>query len=481
MDTLPTVADHPPMPMTLDELLERGRSRIERLSPREAYRAALGGALIVDIRSDADREHTGVVPGSVHVPRTVLEWRLAPDSRWRNPHVAARPAAAADLRPRLLVDPRGGDARRARLARAGDVVGGIEAWLAEGLPTMPATRRRVPPALAGMDPPDRVTDRSAARSRRLPTSPLTLRRAGRTLAAMSGYDEQLVSFERRLRELELELADLRRTRPAPAAATATVERPPPRGLRRAASAARAGQEAPLPPPRAFELPPEREPFDLSRLLGARTLAFTGGLVSLLGIVFFFALAVQRGWIGPVARVSLGALASAAMLGAGWWLRRRFGETLASTAAAGVGVAGAYATLLAAAARYELIAEPVALVLAAGIAAACDRDRARLARPAARGPRPRRRDPRAARGGRPRRRARDDRRGVRGADARGCDRRVAVPRLVSAARPRDRRRRRAGRRAAARRRRAARAQRSRSRPRSGRSCSRPGSSKRCGAG
>ena len=91
-------------------------------------------------------------------------------------------------------------------------------------------------------------------------------------------------------------------------------------------------------------------------------------MSLLGIVFFFALAVQRGWIGPVARVSLGAAASALMLGAGWWLRRRFGDTFAATAAAGVGIAGAYATLLAAAARYDLVSDPVALVLAAGIAA-----------------------------------------------------------------------------------------------------------------
>ena len=128
-------------------------------------------------------------------------------------------------------------------------------------------------------------------------------------------------------------------------------------------------EATLPPPRAFELPDEREPFDFAQLLGARTLAVTGGAVSLLGIVFLFALAVQRGWIGPVARVSLGVAASAAMLGAGWWLWRRFGESVAATAAAGVGIAGFYATLLAATARYDLVSHPVALVLAGGIAAA----------------------------------------------------------------------------------------------------------------
>ena len=194
---------------------------------------------------------------------------------------------------------------------------------------------------------------------------------------------------------------------------------------------------PVPPPREFELPPEREPFDFSRLLGARTLALTGGIVSLLGIVFFFALAVQRGWIGPVARVSLGALASGAMLGAGWWLRRRFGETLARRPPRASAIAGAYATLLAAAARYDLVSDPAALVLAARHRRARDRDRARLERPAARGPRPRRRDPRAARRRRPRRRLATAGVAFARADARGRDRRVAVPRLVSAARRRDR--------------------------------------------
>jgi uncharacterized membrane protein len=179
---------------------------------------------------------------------------------------------------------------------------------------------------------------------------------------MSEYDDRLVTLERRLRELELELADLRRTKPG---RTATLEPPAPVFV---APPVRRVEPPVVPPPREFELPPEREPFDLSRLLGARTLALTGGIVSLLGIVFLFALAVQRGWIGPVARVSLGAAASALMLGAGWWLYRRFGETFASTAAAGVGVAGGYATLLAAAARYDLVSDPAALVLAAVIAA-----------------------------------------------------------------------------------------------------------------
>jgi uncharacterized membrane protein len=120
---------------------------------------------------------------------------------------------------------------------------------------------------------------------------------------------------------------------------------------------------PPPPPRRFE-PPE---FDFSAWLGARALALTGGAVTVLGVVFFFVLAVDRGWIGPMARVSLGAAASALLFGAGVWAHRRYGDTDAAVAAAGAGIAGGYATLLFAAAKYELLPDLAALGVAALIA------------------------------------------------------------------------------------------------------------------
>ncbi|HSO01369.1 MAG TPA: DUF2339 domain-containing protein, partial [Gaiellaceae bacterium] len=103
------------------------------------------------------------------------------------------------------------------------------------------------------------------------------------------------------------------------------------------------------------------------LLGARGLALAGGVVTLLGIVFFFALAASNGWIGPVARVLLGGAASALALAAGVVVQARFGKLYAAVAAAGAGISGGYATLLFAAARYELVSPLGALALAAGIA------------------------------------------------------------------------------------------------------------------
>src|SRR5207244_7237362 len=83
-------------PRTLDELLREAGARIERFSPVAALDATAAGALIVDIRSEVARKRDGVVPGAIHVPRTVLEWRFEPGGQWRNPY-------AGGLERRLIV------------------------------------------------------------------------------------------------------------------------------------------------------------------------------------------------------------------------------------------------------------------------------------------------------------------------------------------------------------------------------------------
>jgi rhodanese-related sulfurtransferase len=143
---------------TLDELLLAAEERIRRLPPAEAFTAVTEGALLIDIRSDLDRERDGIVPGSLHIPRTVLEWRLAPDSHWRNPHVG-------DLGQRILLICDHGCSSILAAAtlvdlgfvEAGDVIGGFAAWREAGLATTPAPpARREPGQLAGMGPPDAI-------------------------------------------------------------------------------------------------------------------------------------------------------------------------------------------------------------------------------------------------------------------------------------------------------------------------------------
>jgi rhodanese-related sulfurtransferase len=124
--------------VTVEELLERARARLERLSPEQAYaRLHATGAVLVDIRSDSQRSADGLIPQAVHVPRNVLEWRADPDSGYPEP-------ALGDLRTPLIVICHEGyqsslaAATLQLLGRtdATDVIGGFEAWRAAGLPTV---------------------------------------------------------------------------------------------------------------------------------------------------------------------------------------------------------------------------------------------------------------------------------------------------------------------------------------------------------
>ena len=156
LDTPPVSADHLPMCRTLDDLLAEAKARIERLGPHEAARAVDDGALLIDIRAQEDRLRDGVVPGALHIPRTVLEWRLDPKGAWRSPHVdglGRRVVLLCDhgcssvLAAATLVD--------LGYQNAGDVVGGFRAWREAGLPVAAARpEHRAPDEPAGMGPPD---------------------------------------------------------------------------------------------------------------------------------------------------------------------------------------------------------------------------------------------------------------------------------------------------------------------------------------
>src|SRR5256885_4134684 len=173
-----------------------------------------------------------------------------------------------------------------------------------------------------------------------------------------------VYFSRRVQALERRVRKL-----GPAAAPAPQPKPEPQA---APAPAPAGAPSPAPARRTVAQRPTPA-FDWGRtlgaadLLGAKALAFAGGVVTLLGVVFFFVLAVNRGWIGPELRVACGGVASAVVFGAGLWLERRFERTYSALAAVGVGIAGAYTTLLAAVSLYDLVSKPVALLAAAAVA------------------------------------------------------------------------------------------------------------------
>ena len=126
-------------------LLARARAGVRRLDPHQARAAAAEGALLVDTRTDAQRREQGELPGALVIDRTVLEWRLDPASADRIPEatgydraviVVCRQGYSSSLAAASL--------RAVGLHRATDLAGGVEAWLAAGLPisTAPADVRR---------------------------------------------------------------------------------------------------------------------------------------------------------------------------------------------------------------------------------------------------------------------------------------------------------------------------------------------------
>lgn len=144
----------PEAPLTIEEMLTEARMLIRRLEPRDAHAAAANGTPIIDLRCPTDRARDGVIPGSLHIPRTVLEWRLAPDSPWRSPY-----APALDEELLLLCDHGYSSSLAARsltdlgFLNAGDIVGGYAAWRDAGLPTAGAPRPPGPGERPGMRPP----------------------------------------------------------------------------------------------------------------------------------------------------------------------------------------------------------------------------------------------------------------------------------------------------------------------------------------
>lgn len=119
----------------VDALLARARSGVRRLDPHETWAAVTAGALLVDTRTDRQRAAQGDLPGAIVIDRTVLEWRLDPRSGSRIPEatghdrqivVICRQGYSSSLAAAGL--------RAIGLRRATDLIGGVEAWLAAGLP-----------------------------------------------------------------------------------------------------------------------------------------------------------------------------------------------------------------------------------------------------------------------------------------------------------------------------------------------------------
>jgi rhodanese-related sulfurtransferase len=118
----------------IEAQLAQAREGWSRLSPAQALAAQRRGALLIDTRTPWQRQFQGELPGALVIDRTVLEWRLDPTSAVcisetgsaARVIIVCRQGYSSSLAARSLRD-LGIDAT--------DVIGGVEAWLADGLPT----------------------------------------------------------------------------------------------------------------------------------------------------------------------------------------------------------------------------------------------------------------------------------------------------------------------------------------------------------
>jgi rhodanese-related sulfurtransferase len=121
--------------VTVDQLLEAARRRLQRVTAAEA-RAAMGrGAVLVDIRSESQQARDGLLPGAIVIPRNVLEWRADPACEHHDPRLGRRQGRL------MLICAQGYQSSLAAatlhdlgITDATDVIDGVEGWIEAELP-----------------------------------------------------------------------------------------------------------------------------------------------------------------------------------------------------------------------------------------------------------------------------------------------------------------------------------------------------------
>jgi MFS family permease len=155
-----------PLRRTATDLLAEAQRRIApRLEPTDAFEAAREGAVLVDLRSQDERVRDGIIPGSIHIPRSVLEWRLDPDSGYANPHVRLDQRVIVFCAHGFSSSFAAATLRELGCRASTDIVGGFAGWKTAGLPVLATDQddQLDEGELPGMGPPAPLGDDKEAR------------------------------------------------------------------------------------------------------------------------------------------------------------------------------------------------------------------------------------------------------------------------------------------------------------------------------
>ena len=125
-----------PSRKTIDEALEEAADRLSRVTALEAHDAMREGAVLVDTRSPDQRAAQGYVPGAVHHPLSTLFWRLDPDCPTSNEKIPLDTRVILICREGFSSIFAAAQLKEIGFAEATDVIGGVAAWKAAGLPLL---------------------------------------------------------------------------------------------------------------------------------------------------------------------------------------------------------------------------------------------------------------------------------------------------------------------------------------------------------
>jgi rhodanese-related sulfurtransferase len=126
---------------TIHDVVFAARSRINRTSANDlaARLRSSDPPTVIDTRTATDRHRFGVIAGSIHVPRTVVEWHLDPANGYRHPSVSSLD------QPLVVVCNGGYSSALAAVSLldlgftdVADLVGGVRAWIGAGHPVVAA-------------------------------------------------------------------------------------------------------------------------------------------------------------------------------------------------------------------------------------------------------------------------------------------------------------------------------------------------------
>jgi rhodanese-related sulfurtransferase len=123
---------------SIEQLLEHARASLQRMTATELEQALhLGDAVVLDTRTPTDRDRFGCIPGSIHAPRTLIEFMIDPEWGYQHPAIqgfdqrlvcVCNGGFSSSLAARTL--------QQIGFHRATDLIGGFDAWKHANLPTV---------------------------------------------------------------------------------------------------------------------------------------------------------------------------------------------------------------------------------------------------------------------------------------------------------------------------------------------------------